>query len=141
MDLFGIQHLAFIERGHRLRAWRIRQGLATAARRAGLSGPDGHPLRVTPHQLRHTYATELANAGMSLQALMALLGHVTAEMTLRYAALASPTLRAAYDTAMGKVRRKLPLVPAGRPQVPAKWTGSPRSSSRPGSRRATALGI
>lgn len=116
----------FIERGHRLRGWRIRQGLATAGDRAGLNGPDGHPLKVTPHQLRHTYATELANAGMSLQALMALLGHVTAEMTLRYAALASPTLRAAYDTAMGKVRRTLPLVPAGRPQVPAKvdWLSS-----------------
>jgi len=116
----------FIERGHRLRGWRVRQGLATAADRAGLRGPDGHLLRVTPHQLRHTYATELANAGMSLQALMALLGHVTAEMTLRYAALASPTIRAAYDTAMGKVRRSLPLVPAGRPQVPAKvdWLAS-----------------
>ena len=31
---------------------------------------------VTPHQLRHTYATALVNAGCSLQALMALLGHV-----------------------------------------------------------------
>src|SRR6478736_5745157 len=35
----------------------------------------GCVLIVTPHQLRHTWATELANAGMSLQALMALLGH------------------------------------------------------------------
>lgn len=30
---------------------------------------------------------------MSLHALMALLGHVTPQMTLHYAALASPTLR------------------------------------------------
>ncbi len=30
---------------------------------------------ITCHQLRHTWATSLANAGMSLQALMALLGH------------------------------------------------------------------
>jgi len=35
------------------------------------------------------------NAGMSLQALMALLGHVSTEMTLRYASLASPAIRAA----------------------------------------------
>ena len=43
---------------------------------AGLTGPGREPLRVTPHQLRHTYATELANVGLSLQGLMALLGHV-----------------------------------------------------------------
>ena len=58
-----------------------------------------------PHQLRHTFGTTLVNAGMSLPALMALLGHVTPEMTLRYAQIASPTVRAAYDTAMGKVTR------------------------------------
>ncbi len=43
--------------------------LARAATDAGLD-------HVTPHQLRHTYATALVNAGVSLQSLMALLGHV-----------------------------------------------------------------
>jgi hypothetical protein len=63
---------------------------------------------------------------MSLQALMAVLGHVTPEMTLRYATLASPTLRAAYDEAIGKVRKLIPVAPAGRPAVPAKvdWIAS-----------------
>jgi hypothetical protein len=63
---------------------------------------------------------------MSLQALMAVLGHVTPEMTLRYATLASPTLRAAYDQAIGKVRKSLPIAPVGRPIVPAKvdWIAS-----------------
>ncbi|HUY50641.1 MAG TPA: hypothetical protein VMV92_33865 [Streptosporangiaceae bacterium] len=63
---------------------------------------------------------------MSLQALMAVLGHVTPEMTLRYATLASPTLRAAYDQAIGKVRKTLPIAPVGRPIVPAKvdWIAS-----------------
>jgi hypothetical protein len=63
------------------------------------------------------------NAGMNLPALMALLGHVTPEMTLRYARLASPTVRAAYETAMAKVNGRRPLftIPAGRSQaVPAK---------------------
>lgn len=116
----------FAEHGRQLKSWRIRQGLRTAAAAAGLAGPDGQPLNVTPHQLRHTYATELANAGMSLQALMAVLGHVTPEMTLRYATLASPALRAAYDQAIGKVRKTLPIAPAGRPIVPAKidWIAS-----------------
>jgi integrase len=116
----------FAGHGRRLKAWRIRQGLRTAAAAAGLAGPGGLPLNVTPHQLRHTYATELANAGMSLQALMAVLGHVTPEMTLRYATLASPALRAAYDQAIGKVRKTLPIAPAGQPIVPAKvdWIAS-----------------
>ena len=110
----------FTERGQRLGPWRIRKGLDQAVAAAGLVGPDGRPLRVVPHQLRHTYATSLINAGMSLQALMALLGHVTPEMTLRYAALADPTVRAAYDAAITKVRarRELPLVISGRPVIP-----------------------
>lgn len=74
--------------------------------------------RVRPHRLRHTYVTGLANAGMSLQALMALLGHASPEMTLRYARLASPTVKAAYDQAIGKLARRIPISTGGRPQVP-----------------------
>ena len=110
----------FTIRGARIGGSRIRRGLDTAVSTAGLLGTDGQPLHITPHQLRHTYATTLVNAGMSMQALMALLGHVTPEMTLRYASLANPTVRGAYDTAMARVRdrRQLPLVVAGRPVVP-----------------------
>jgi site-specific recombinase XerD len=110
----------FSERGQRLGPWRIRSGLDQAVANAGLTGADRQPLRVVPHQLRHTYATTLANAGMSLQALMALLGHVTAEMTLRYATLASPTLRAAYDEAIGKARPRLPIIINERAVLPTK---------------------
>ena len=56
---------------------------------------------ITPHLLRHTWATEFANAGMSLEASFTLLGHVTPQMRIRSATLALPTLRAAYDEAMG----------------------------------------
>ena len=110
----------FTDQGRRLGPWRLRSGLKHAAEQAGLAADPGSPDRITPHRLRHTYATTLANAGMSLQALMALLGHVTPEMTLRYASLASPRLRAAYDTAMTKARRQLPVVVAGRPATPSK---------------------
>jgi site-specific recombinase XerD len=115
----------FTERGRRLSAYRLRHGLDDAAEAAGLRGRDSQPLHVTPHQLRHTYATSLVNAGMSLQALMALLGHVTTEMTLRYASLANPAIRIAYDEAMGKARTRLTLAiaPAGQPIIPdrIKW--------------------
>ncbi|MGH2652300.1 MAG: tyrosine-type recombinase/integrase, partial [Actinomycetota bacterium] len=116
----------FAEHGRRLRPWRIRKGLHDAVIAARLNGHDNEPLNVTPHQLRHTYATELANAGMSLQALMAVLGHVTPEMTLRYATLASPTLRTAYDQAIGKIRKTITVSVPGRPPVPPKvdWIAS-----------------
>jgi len=42
---------------------------------------------------------------------MTLLGHASPEMTMRYAQLASPTLRAAYDQAIGKLRRRIPVAP------------------------------
>src|SRR6516164_1974253 len=112
----------FTERGRRLGAFRLRHGLDDAAAAAGLRGRDGQTLHVTPHQLRHTYATNLVNAGMSLQALMALLGHVSAEMTLRYASLAAPAIRTAYEEAMNKARSRLslPIAPAGQPIIPGR---------------------
>jgi integrase len=130
-------HLAdflFMERGRRPTAYRLRRGLDEAAAAAGLKGRGGAPLRVTPHQLRHTYATTLVNAGMSLQALMAVMGHVSPEMTLRYASIASPRVRAAYEAAMGKVRARSALVvaPAGRSAVPERveWLRSEMLKTR-----------
>jgi site-specific recombinase XerD len=122
----------FVAHGRRLSQTRLRNGLIAAVETCGLRGAGGAPLVVTPHQLRHTWATELANAGMSLQALMALLGHVTPQMTLRYATLASPTLRDAYDQAMGKMRRRFTLTPVGKPIVPDAviWLGSEMLKTR-----------
>ena len=124
----------FVERGRRLSAYRLRHGLDDAAAAAGLRGRDNTALHVTPHQLRHTYGTTLVNAGMSLQALMALMGHVSAEMTLRYATLASPTVRAAYETAMTKVRVRQSLFvrPSGRNAAPdrVEWLQSEMLKTR-----------
>lgn len=87
--------------------------LAAAVRNAGLFDQSGAPLHVTPHQLRHTYGTTLINGGMSLQALMALLGHVTPEMTLRYAHLASDVVKESYDEAMRKMAPRRRVLVAG----------------------------
>lgn len=107
----------FLDRGTRPTAWRLRHGLRQAVAAADLRCPGGRPLQVTPHQLWHTFGTALINGGMGLPALMALMGHVTPEMTLRYARLASPTTRAAYQTAVDKIRasQALPIVTLGGP--------------------------
>ena len=49
-------------------------------------------VNVTPHQLRHTCATLLLNAGMSIFALQSLLGHRHVETTLNYARLYDETV-------------------------------------------------
>jgi integrase/recombinase XerD len=54
----------------------------------------------TLHCLRHTYASELLNAGMPLQCLQELLGHRSIEMTRRYARLTDNSRRQAYYKAM-----------------------------------------
>ena len=56
----------------------LRVALHQAAQRSGCSD------RITPHRLRHTYATEMIRLGVGLPAVMKLLGHKTVRMTLRY---------------------------------------------------------
>jgi integrase/recombinase XerD len=56
--------------------------------------------RYTLHSLRHTFATELLNAGMRLECLQQLLGHSSLEMTLRYARLSDKTREEEYFKAM-----------------------------------------
>jgi integrase len=48
--------------------------------------------RVTPHQLRHTCATMLLNAGMSILGVQKILGHKYVETTLRYARVCDSTV-------------------------------------------------
>ncbi len=66
----------FTHHGRRLGQGALRIELDRAAADAGL----GH---ITTHQLRHTFATAMVNAGVSLQALMALLGHYAGEKVKR----------------------------------------------------------
>lgn len=51
---------------------------------------------IHPHQLRHTLATQAINRGMTLEAIAALLGHHSLDMTLRYAKIANRTVADEY---------------------------------------------
>ena len=90
--------------GTRVSPKALRQELARAATEARA----GH---VTPHALRHTFATSLINAGCSLQSLMALLGHVSAEMSLRYGRLFDATVREEYERALAQARTSIGFAP------------------------------
>ncbi|MPZ74618.1 MAG: tyrosine-type recombinase/integrase [Nitriliruptorales bacterium] len=84
------------------------------------------------HQLRHTYATALINAGVSLEALMALLWHSSAAMSLRYGRLFDATVRADYERALGQAKDRLgpvlPDAPADQPN--GDWRELPLIKSR-----------
>jgi site-specific recombinase XerD len=58
---------------------------------------------IHPHQLRHTLATQAINRGMSLEAIAAMLGHRSLDMTLRYARIASRTVADEYFAVTEKV--------------------------------------
>jgi len=59
----------------------------------------------TVHSLRHTFASELLNAGMRLECLQQLLGHHNIEMTRRYARLTDKTREQEYFRAMAVIEQ------------------------------------
>jgi site-specific recombinase XerD len=67
------------------------------------------PARITCHRLRHTFATELLGAGMSLVGLMRLLGHRDYHMTLRYAAITPEVVDDEYTKALERLETKYQL--------------------------------
>jgi len=60
----------------------------------------------SPHCLRHTFATHLLNAGVSLEILKELMGHHLISLTLRYAQLYDTTKKKQYETAMAKIAQQ-----------------------------------
>jgi hypothetical protein len=59
----------------------------------------GLSTRIVPHQLRHTYATEMLRSGVSFPVLMTLLGHTNPEMTMRYVEIALTDLQREFQLA------------------------------------------
>src|SRR6267143_7014711 len=64
--------------------------------------------RLVPHQLRHSYASEMLRSGVGLPAVMKLLGHTSPEMTLSYIEVAFSDLRREFDLARSKPRHLVP---------------------------------
>ncbi|MBI4315919.1 MAG: tyrosine-type recombinase/integrase [Chloroflexi bacterium] len=71
--------------------------------RVGRLGEAAGIPKLSPHRLRHTYATHLLNNGLSLEALRRLMGHENMNTTLIYARLADTTLEQQYRTAIGRL--------------------------------------
>jgi integrase len=115
----------FTHYGRRLSPETLRFELARVGEAAGIS-------HATPHVLRHTYATALVNAGCSLQSLMALLGHVSAEMSLRYGRLFDDTVRTEYERALNLAKERMGgVLPSPAPiELHTDWRRAPAIKAR-----------
>jgi len=80
-----------------VQAWRIMHDYLEKA----TLGHKGYSL----HSLRHTFATNMLNAGLPLEVLQQLLGHKCIEMTLRYGRMSNLTRETEYFKAMEKIEK------------------------------------
>jgi site-specific recombinase XerD len=73
----------------------VRDRVKAAGKRTGV--------KVTPHMLRHTFATQLVNAGAKITTIQALLGHVRLNTTMTYARVHDQTVMEDYFQAMEQI--------------------------------------
>jgi len=93
--------LFYSKRNPRLTYAAARCVLKRNLKKAGLSD-QGYTL----HRLRHSFASELLNAGMRLECLQPLLGHTRIEMTRRYARLTDKCREDEYFRAMAIIEQE-----------------------------------
>jgi len=66
------------------------------------------PTRIVPHQFRHTYASEMIRSGVTVPALMKLLGHKDPGMTMRYVEITANDLLREFRLARSQPRHLIP---------------------------------
>jgi hypothetical protein len=79
-------------------------------------------VKVYPHRLRHTCATQLLNAGCRITSIQAFLGHKKLNTTMIYARAYDQTVAEDYFSAMSRVEARLELAPTEPEQEPKPET-------------------
>lgn len=103
-------------KGHRSAYHHVSIQLKRLACDAGCSAP------VSVHQLRHTYATDMLRAGVSLLALRELLGHKCITMTMRYLLVTQNDLQREYHQARHSISTRHQMPDLAVPKDPQNAT-------------------
>lgn len=88
----------FMRRGRRLsHGFLFDAALQECCEKAGLIKVDGKGKVITAHRFRHTLGTNLVEQGARWRTIMAILGHETSDMTMTYAQVSDPEVKADYE--------------------------------------------
>ena len=99
VDVF-VEPLFLNARGKRITTRSIARSIDDAAEKSGLGR------KISPHALRHTFATHLLNAGADLRSIQELLGHKSLSTTQKYTAVNINRLMEIYDKAHPRAKNK-----------------------------------
>lgn len=79
----------------------VRDRVQAAGERVGV--------KLSPHRLRHTFATQLLNAGCRVTSIQKLLGHRRLNSTMIYARVHDRTVAEDYYAAMAEIEKRMDL--------------------------------
>jgi len=88
-------------RSRRISVRSIRSIVGKQARKAGMNRP------VSPHRLRHTFATHMLDGGADLRAIQEMLGHSSLSTTQKYIHISLQKLLKVYDGAHPRASRRM----------------------------------
>ncbi len=110
----------------------VKRLLNLAIERAGLRGPDGQPLRYTPHDFRRIFATEAVSGGLPVHIAAKVLGHQDLNTTQAYVAVYQDDVLRHYRAFISRRRAQRPrrsTASRPRPSGPSSNSTSPSEGS------------